>query len=34
VFLAGDYLEFPEMEAAAQTGREAAVEIRRRLGSG
>ncbi len=31
VFLAGDYLEFPEMEAAAATGLEAANEIRRRL---
>jgi len=32
IFLAGDYLEFPEMEAAAATGLEAATEIRRRLG--
>jgi protoporphyrinogen/coproporphyrinogen III oxidase len=31
IFLAGDYLEFPEMEAAAATGREAAEEIRHRL---
>ena len=31
VFLAGDYLEYPEMEAAAATGREAAREVRRRL---
>ncbi len=33
VFLAGDYLEFPEMEAAAATGLEAAHEVRRRLGA-
>jgi oxygen-dependent protoporphyrinogen oxidase len=33
VFLAGDYLEFPEMEAAAATGLEAAQEVRRRLGA-
>jgi oxygen-dependent protoporphyrinogen oxidase len=33
IFLAGDYLEFPEMEAAAATGLEAAQEIRRRLGT-
>ena len=33
MFLAGDYLEFPEMEAAAATGLEAATEIRRRLGA-
>jgi oxygen-dependent protoporphyrinogen oxidase len=33
VFLAGDYLEFPDMEAAAVTGLEAAREIRRRLGA-
>jgi oxygen-dependent protoporphyrinogen oxidase len=33
VFLAGDYLEFPEMEAAAVTGLEAAQEVRRRLGA-
>jgi oxygen-dependent protoporphyrinogen oxidase len=32
IFLAGDYLEFPEMEAAAATGLEAAHEVRRRLG--
>jgi oxygen-dependent protoporphyrinogen oxidase len=32
VFLAGDYLEFAEMEAAAATGLEAAQEVRRRLG--
>jgi oxygen-dependent protoporphyrinogen oxidase len=32
VFLAGDYLEFPEMEAAAATGLEAAHEVLRRLG--
>jgi oxygen-dependent protoporphyrinogen oxidase len=31
VHLAGDYLEYPEMEAAAQTGHEAAEEVRRRL---
>lgn len=31
IFLAGDYLEFPEMEAAAATGREAADEVRRHL---
>ena len=31
VFLAGDYLEFPEMEAAAATGLEAARDIQRRL---
>ena len=34
LFLAGDYLEFPEMEAAAATGLEAAREIRGRLGVG
>ncbi len=34
VFLAGDYLQFAEMEAAAVTGQEAADEIRRRLGAG
>ena len=33
IFLAGDYLEFPEMEAAAATGLEAAREIRRHLGA-
>ena len=33
VFLAGDYLEFPEMEAAAATGLEAAQQVRRRLGA-
>ena len=33
IFLAGDYLEFPEMEAAAATGLEAAREIRHRLGA-
>jgi oxygen-dependent protoporphyrinogen oxidase len=33
VFLAGDYLEFPEMEAAAQTGLEAARAVRERLGA-
>jgi oxygen-dependent protoporphyrinogen oxidase len=33
LFLAGDYLEFPEMEAAAATGLEAAREIRRHLGA-
>jgi oxygen-dependent protoporphyrinogen oxidase len=33
IFLAGDYLEFPEMEAAAATGLEAAREVRRRLGA-
>jgi len=32
VFLAGDYLEFPEMEAAATTGLEAARAVRPRLG--
>jgi oxygen-dependent protoporphyrinogen oxidase len=32
LFLAGDYLEFSEMEAAAATGLEAAHEIRRHLG--
>jgi hypothetical protein len=31
VFLAGDYLEFAEMEVAAETGREAAQAARRRL---
>ena len=31
VFLAGDYLEFAEMESAAATGHEAAVEVRARL---
>jgi oxygen-dependent protoporphyrinogen oxidase len=34
VFLAGDYLEFAEMEAAAVTGLEAALEVCRRLGAG
>jgi oxygen-dependent protoporphyrinogen oxidase len=34
VFLAGDYLEFPEMEAAAATGLEAAREVRAHLGAG
>ena len=33
VFLAGDYLEFPEMEAAAATGLEAAQEVLRKLGA-
>jgi oxygen-dependent protoporphyrinogen oxidase len=33
IFLAGDYLEFAEMEAAAATGFEAAQEVRRRLGA-
>jgi oxygen-dependent protoporphyrinogen oxidase len=33
LFLAGDYLEFPEMEAAAATGEEAARAIRARLGA-
>ena len=33
IFLAGDYLQFAEMEAAAQTGLEAAQEVRRRLGA-
>jgi oxygen-dependent protoporphyrinogen oxidase len=33
ILLAGDYLEFPEMEAAAQTGLEAAREVRRQLGA-
>jgi oxygen-dependent protoporphyrinogen oxidase len=33
VFLAGDYLELPEMEAAAATGLEAAHEVLRRLGA-
>jgi protoporphyrinogen/coproporphyrinogen III oxidase len=33
VFLAGDYLEFAEMEAAATTGQEAAREVLRRLGA-
>ncbi len=33
VFLAGDYLEYPEMEAAAVSGLEAAQEVLRRLGS-
>ncbi len=33
IFFAGDYLEFPEMEAAAATGLEAATEVRRRLGA-
>jgi oxygen-dependent protoporphyrinogen oxidase len=32
VFLAGDYLEFAEMEAAAATGHEAAMAVLRRLG--
>ena len=32
VFLAGDYLEFPEIEAAAATGLEAAQEVLRKLG--
>jgi oxygen-dependent protoporphyrinogen oxidase len=31
ILLAGDYLEYPEMEAAAATGLEAAGEVRRRL---
>ena len=34
IFLAGDYLQFAAMEAAAVTGLEAAHEIRRRLGAG
>jgi protoporphyrinogen/coproporphyrinogen III oxidase len=34
IFLAGDYLQYAEMEAAAVTGREAAEEVRRRLGAG
>jgi oxygen-dependent protoporphyrinogen oxidase len=34
VFLAGDYLQYAEMEAAAVTGQEAADEVRRRLGVG
>ena len=33
VFLAGDYLQFAEMEAAAATGLEAAQEVRRRIGA-
>jgi protoporphyrinogen/coproporphyrinogen III oxidase len=33
IFLAGDYLEFPEMEAAAATGLEAAHAVRARLGA-
>ena len=33
IFFAGDYLQFPEMEAAAATGLEAAQEVRRRLGA-
>jgi oxygen-dependent protoporphyrinogen oxidase len=33
VFLAGDYLQFAEMEAAAATGLEAALEVRRKLGA-
>jgi oxygen-dependent protoporphyrinogen oxidase len=33
VLLAGDYLELPEMEAAAATGLEAAHEVLRRLGA-
>jgi oxygen-dependent protoporphyrinogen oxidase len=33
VFLAGDYLQFAEMEAAAATGLEAAQEVCRRLGA-
>jgi len=32
VLLAGDYLEYAEMEAAAATGLQAAEEVRRRLG--
>ncbi|HET8576518.1 MAG TPA: NAD(P)/FAD-dependent oxidoreductase [Methylomirabilota bacterium] len=32
VLLAGDYLEYAEMEAAARSGLEAAQEVRRRLG--
>jgi oxygen-dependent protoporphyrinogen oxidase len=32
VLLAGDYLEYAEMEAAARSGLEAAEEVRRRLG--
>jgi oxygen-dependent protoporphyrinogen oxidase len=34
IFLAGDYLQYAEMEAAAVTGQEAAEEVRRRLGAG
>jgi oxygen-dependent protoporphyrinogen oxidase len=33
VVLAGDYLQYAEMEAAAVTGLEAAEEVRRRLGA-
>src|SRR5262249_54227186 len=33
ILLAGDYLEFPDMEAAAATGFEAATEVRGRLGA-
>ena len=33
VFLAGDYLQYAEMEAAAVTGQEAAEQVRRRLGA-
>ena len=32
VFLAGDYLQFAEMEAAATTGLEAAQAVREHLG--
>jgi oxygen-dependent protoporphyrinogen oxidase len=34
ISLAGDYLEYPEMEAAASTGLEAAQEWHRRLSAG
>ena len=33
IFLAGDYLEYAEMEAAAATGLQTAGEVRRRLGA-
>lgn len=33
VLLAGDYLEYAEMEAAAESGLEAGQEARRRLGA-
>ena len=33
ILLAGDYLEYPEMEAAATTGLEAARAVRERLGA-
>jgi protoporphyrinogen/coproporphyrinogen III oxidase len=33
VFLAGDYLEYAEMEVAAATGREAAEKVRQKLGA-